>query len=213
MAGTTKVHHPIFARMYERMAAAFEAKGAAEHRDQLLANVSGRVIEVGAGTGLNFEHYPKTVIEVVAVEPESRLREVASTAAAHAPVPVTVVDATADELPAEDATFDAGVASLVLCSVPNQQRALAELFRVIRPGGELRFYEHVLAKNARWAARQHRVAPLWRWLGGGCHPDRDTRTAISAAGFQIDECEDLLFAPNWVAKLTAPHVLGRARRP
>ena len=213
MAGTTKVHHPIFARMYERMAAAFEAKGAAEHRDQLLANVAGRVIEVGAGTGLNFEHYPKTVTEVVAVEPESRLREVARTAAAHAPVPVTVVNATADELPAEDASFDAGVASLVLCSVPNQQRALAELFRVIRPGGELRFYEHVLAKNARWAARQHRVAPLWRWLGGGCHPDRDTRTAISAGGFQIDECQDLLFAPNWVTKLTAPHVLGRARRP
>lgn len=70
-----------------------------------------------------------------------------------------------------------------------------------------------VAKNARWAARQHRVAPLWRWLGGGCHPDRDTRTAISAGGFQIDECRDLLLAPNWVAKLTAPHILGRARRP
>ena len=213
MAETTKVRHPIFARIYERMAPAFEAKGAAEHRTELLVGLVGRVIEVGAGTGLNFKHYPQTVTEVVALEPEPHLREVARAAATEAPVPVTVVEGTADDLPAGEAAFDAGVASLVLCSVPSQPRALAELSRVIRPGGELRFYEHVLAEDPRWAARQHRMAPIWRRLGGGCNPDRDTGAAITAAGFATEHRRDLLFAPSWIAKLTAPHILGRARRP
>src|SRR5690348_3315530 len=92
---TTKVHHPIFARMYERMAPAFDAKGAAEHRQELLEGVSGRAIEVGAGTGLNFKYYPSTVTEVLAVEPEPRLREAAHAAAQEARVRVTVVDGTA----------------------------------------------------------------------------------------------------------------------
>lgn len=207
------VHHPVFARVYERMASAFEAKGAAAHRDELLADLSGRVIEVGAGTGLNFGHYPYDVTEVVAIEPEPHLRQLAQGAARNAPVPVMVVDGDAEHLPSERAAFDAGVASLVLCSVPDQSRALTELFRVIRPGGELRFYEHVLAKNRRWATRQRRAAPIWRHLGGGCNPDRDTRTAITAAGFETERCQEFLFSPTWTAKLTAPHILGRARRP
>lgn len=213
MAQRARVHHPFFARMYERMAPAFEAKGAAEHREELLVELSGRVIEVGAGTGLNFGHYPAAVTQVVAVEPESHLRDLAQRAAGQAPVRVAVVDGTADALPVEDEGFDAGVASLVLCSVPDQPRALSELFRVIRPGGELRFYEHVLAQNPRWAARQHRVAPIWRCLGGGCNPDRDTGSAIVSAGFEIEQRRDFLFAPNWVAKFTGSHILGRARRP
>src|SRR5438128_12069589 len=101
------VHHPIFARMYRRMAAEFENKGASEHRDELLAGLTGRVIEVGAGTGLNFAHYPDAVTEVVAVEPESYLRAVASDAAADASVPIPVMDGTADELPAAGPEFDA----------------------------------------------------------------------------------------------------------
>jgi ubiquinone/menaquinone biosynthesis C-methylase UbiE len=207
------VRHPIFARVYERMASAFETKGAAEHRDELLADLSGRVIEVGVGTGLNFGHYPSSVYEVVAVEPEPHLRQLAHAAARNVPVPVTVVDGDAEHLPSEPAAFDAGVTSLVLCSVSDQSRALAELFRVIRPGGELRFYEHVLAKNPRWATRQRRAAPVWRHLGGGCNPDRDTHTAITAAGFETEHCRELLFSPTWTAKLTAPHILGRARHP
>lgn len=213
MSRTSAVHHPVFARMYERMAPAFEAKGAAEHRRELLAGLAGRVIEVGPGTGLNFRHYPEQVAEVIAVEPEVHLRAIARAAAREAAMPVTVLDGTAEALPAEDGAFDAGVASLVLCSVPDEHRALAELFRVIRPGGELRFYEHVVAKNPRWATRQHRVAPIWRCLGGGCNPDRDTTAAITAAGFVTEQSRDLLFAPNWVARFTAPHILGRARRP
>ncbi len=207
------VHHPVFARVWERLASALETKGAAEHRDELLADLSGRVIEVGAGSGLNFGHYPQGVTEVVAVEPEPHLRQLAQVAAQNALVPVTVVDGDAEHLPSENAAFDAGVASLVLCSVPDQSRALAELYRVIKPGGELRFYEHVLAKNHQWAKRQHRAEPIWKHLGGGCHPDRDTHSAITTAGFKSERCREFLFSPTWTAKLTAPHILGRARHP
>jgi len=117
------VHHPVFSRVYARMASEFEAKGAAVHRDELLAGLSGRVIEIGAGTGLNFNHYPADVTEVIAVEPEPHLAAIARTAAREAPAPVAVVDGEADRLPSEDAAFDAGVASLVLCSVPDPSRA------------------------------------------------------------------------------------------
>jgi ubiquinone/menaquinone biosynthesis C-methylase UbiE len=112
-----------------------DAQGAIDHRRKLLAGLAGRVLEVGAGNGLNFAHYPPAVTEVLAVEPEPYLSGLAQAAAAQAPVPVRVVDGTADALPTPDASMDGAVASLVLCSVPNQARALAELDRVLRPGG------------------------------------------------------------------------------
>jgi SAM-dependent methyltransferase len=166
--------HPIFARKYLRFSARVERAGATAHREEALAGLSGRVIEVGAGSGLNFVHYPPSVEEVVAVEPEAYLRTKAEQEAARAPVPVTVTDGVADALPVPDATCDAGVASLVPCSVADQAAAPAELRRVIRPGGELRFYEHVKARDARWARRQDRIDRIWPIFGGGCHCNRDT---------------------------------------
>jgi len=210
---TSRVHHPVFARMYRRIADAAEGKGAGEHRDELLAGLSGRVIEVGAGTGLNFAHYSAGVTEVVAVEPEPYLRAAAAEAAADAPVPVSIVDGTADELPAEPGEFDAGVASLVLCSVPNQRRALGELFRVIRPGGQLRFYEHVRSAKPGFARLQRAVDLVWPLVGGGCHTSRETDRAITDAGFTIDEIRRFEFRPAICAAPVSPHVLGVARHP
>ena len=126
-----------------------EQLGVAEHRRELLAGISGRVVEIGAGTGANFAHYPEGVREIVAVEPEPYLRARAATAATDVISPVRVVDAVADQLPFEDGSFDVAVSSLVLCSVADQPAALAELHRVLRPGGELRFYEHVRAGDGR----------------------------------------------------------------
>ena len=123
------VKHPLFARAYARIAAHEDAHGGAENRQELLAGLSGRVVEVGAGVGSNFEHYPEAVTEVIAVEPEPYLRDKATAAAAAASVSVRVVDGLADALPLEDESVDAGVASLVLCSVPDQAAALAELRR------------------------------------------------------------------------------------
>lgn len=158
-ATAKKVHHPIFARLYARLSASAEAKGAAAHREEMLAGLAGRVVEVGAGNGLNFAHYPMTVSDVVVVEPEAHLRKLAATAAAEARVPVTVVDGTADRLPLDDASCDAAVWSLVLCSVADEDGALAEVRRVLRPSGELRFYEQVI-DNSQRIARVQRIVDV-----------------------------------------------------
>jgi ubiquinone/menaquinone biosynthesis C-methylase UbiE len=208
-----KVHHPIFARLYLRMTKSRMSRGEEEHRRRLLAGLSGRVIEVGAGNGLNFRFYPETVTEVLAVEPESTLRAAAVDAAREAPMRIEVMDGVSGKLPTADASFDAGVASLVMCSVPDQARALAELRRVIRPGGELRFYEHVVSERP-FRARLQRIADatFWPRVGGGCHMSRDTTRAIEEAGFPIERHDRFPFRPGAPVPPLA-HVLGVARRP
>lgn len=205
------VRHPVFARYYARMSVGMESE-VADNRRRLLAGLSGQVVELGAGNGLNFPHYPAGVERVVAVEPEPYLRALAVEAARRAPVPVEVVDGTADALPVEPG-FDAAVASLVLCTVPDQGRALAELRRVLRAGGGLRFYEHVLAPEP-WLARVQRLLdPVWQAFGGGCHTGRDTLAAITAAGFVIDHAERFRLPDKQVQWITTPHVLGAAHVP
>lgn len=211
-ASEEKVEHPVFARFYLRMASGRKAKGEDEYRRRMLAGLSGRVIEVGAGNGLNFPFYPDTVEQVLAVEPETLLREAATKNAADAPVPVEVVDGVSGRLPAEDEAFDAGVASLVLCSVPDQARALGEFRRVIRPGGELRYYEHVVAHRPLAAGLQRVAdATFWPRVGGGCHLARDTGTAIEQAGFRIQSSERFAFTPGAPIP-RIPHILGVAIR-
>lgn len=207
-----EVHHPLFARLYARLSPRADAAGGAEHRRELLAGLNGRVLELGAGNGLNFHYYPATVTEVVAVEPEDYLRDRARHAASNAPVSVTLVDAVADRLPFPDHSFDAAVASLVLCSVPDQDNALTELRRVLRPGGELRFYEHVRPNNPRTAAIWQRLDDwnIWPRLAGGCHAARDTEAAIRAAGFTVERCRRFSFKGG---PASAPYILGIARRP
>jgi len=204
------VRHPVFARCYARVGHLMEAE-VADHRSKLLAGLTGRVIEVGAGNGLNFPYYPATVTEVLAVEPEPYLRRLALAAARQAPVPIRVVDGAAEALPIHDTAVDAVVASLVLCTVAELDRALAEAHRVLRPGGTLRFYEHVRAENPRLAHWQDRLERPWGWLAGGCHPNRDTVAAITAAGLRVAQLErfDLQAMPP----LARPHVLGVAERP
>jgi ubiquinone/menaquinone biosynthesis C-methylase UbiE len=198
--------------MYMRMTAGGAAKEEEEHRARMLEGIAGRVIEVGAGHGLNFPHYPKTVESVLAVEPEPVLREAATKAAAGAKVPIEVVAGVADSLPAEDESFDAAVASLVLCTVPDQQRALDELRRVIKPGGELRFYEHVVSRN-RFKSGMQRFGDrtFWPLIAGGCHAARDTGPAIERAGFSIESQERFPYSPSPILP-SMPHILGRARR-
>jgi ubiquinone/menaquinone biosynthesis C-methylase UbiE len=212
-AGPPAVHHPWFARLWVRIAAAAEGHGAAGHRARLLADVRGRVLELGAGTGANFAHYPPGVDEVLAVEPEPHLRALAVEAAGRAAVRVVVVDGAADHLPAEDASFDAAVVSLVLCSVPDQATALAELARVLRPGGRLHFWEHVRAEGAGFARVQRILdRTVWPAVGGGCHSARDTGAALTAAGFTVERLERFRFPEARVPSPTAPQILGTALR-
>jgi ubiquinone/menaquinone biosynthesis C-methylase UbiE len=198
--------------MYARIVDDIDAKGGAPLRNEALAGLAGRVVEVGAGTGVNFAHYPSGVTEVVAVEPEPYLRRLATEAAARAPVPVTVVDGHAERLPLEDASCDAGVASLVLCSVPDQPAALAELRRVIRPRGQLRFFEHVRSDRFGFALFQRALDVVWPLAAGGCHLSRHTLEAIEAAGFDVEGVRRFEFRPSLTTAPASPHIIGVANR-
>ena len=181
------------------------------HRDELLEGLVGRVVEIGPGNGVNFGHYPRSVDEVVAVEPEPYLRDKAERAAGGTSVPVTVTGGAADQLGLSDAGADAVVSSLVLCSVPDQRAALDELRRVLKPGGQLRFFEHVRSPKASQARLQSALdATVSPPVGGGSHRTRDTLAAFRDAGFSIERVRSLDVGPSWA--ITNPHVLGCALR-
>jgi ubiquinone/menaquinone biosynthesis C-methylase UbiE len=211
---STDISNPFFVRFYRRNRVSAVRRGENEHRRRALEGLADRVVELGAGDGANFALYPETVSEVVAIEPEPRFREQAQDAAHEAPVSVQVLPGTAEALPLEDESVDAVVASLVLCTVPDAAQALTEARRVIRPGGELRFYEHVHAKRQplRGILEIADRSRIWPTVGGGCHPTRDTLEAIENAGFAVERCERFPFSPSPVIP-KIPHILGVARRP
>ncbi|MEU3504792.1 class I SAM-dependent methyltransferase [Streptomyces hundungensis] len=220
MAQRTKVtpdavHHPLFARFYARFSETMDVRAGIEaYRRELLHGLSGRVIEIGAGNGLNFAHYPAAVSEVVALEPERTLRQLAVRAALKADVPVDVVPGAAEALPVKSEAFDAAVASLVLCSVRDLPRALGEIRRVLRPGGELRFFEHGRAEGRALATVQRGLdRTVWPLLFGGCHTARDPLAAIESAGFEIVTHRRLRVPEKGLAVPSSPCVLGVARRP
>ncbi|MBB1254830.1 class I SAM-dependent methyltransferase [Streptomyces sp. OF3] len=207
--------HPLFARFYAKLAGpALEKAGAAEHRGRLLAGLAGEVIEIGAGNGLNFPHYPPEVTRLVAVEPEPNLRALAQDQAPDASVPVEMCDARAEQLPFPDASFDAAVVCLTLCSIADPHAALAELHRVLRPGSQLRFFEHVQADTPAMRRVQRVLdATVWPRLMGGCHTGRDTQTAITTAGFTVTGVDRFAFPPTRIPMPAATHILGTAVRP
>jgi ubiquinone/menaquinone biosynthesis C-methylase UbiE len=207
------INNPFFVRFYRRNRISAVKRGENEHRRRALEGLTGRVVELGAGDGANFPLYPSTVTEVIAVEPEPRFRAVAEEAARSADVPIRVLPGTAEALPVEDESVDAVLASLVLCTVPDQAAALAEARRVIRPGGQLRFYEHVHSDRQplRTILEIADRSRIWPTIGGGCHPTRDTLSAIRAAGFTVEQCEQFPFSPSAIIP-KIPHILGVARR-
>jgi SAM-dependent methyltransferase len=200
--------HPLFARAWSRLSGRVVSH---HQRAELIEGLHGRVLEIGAGDGSNFSHYPSDVTEVLAIEPEPYLRDLAALAALAAPVRITVLDGTAELLPVEDGSCHAAVSSLVLCSVGDQRAALAELHRALRPGGELRFFEHVVADQGLGRAVQSGLdgSGIWPQLGAGCHLSRDTVAAITDAGFAVEEIRRFNSGPG---SLGIPFVLGSARR-
>jgi ubiquinone/menaquinone biosynthesis C-methylase UbiE len=176
----------LFAALYDKSLEKTEEAGLREKRHALLAQASGRTLEIGAGTGLNADHYPAAVTDLVLSEPEApmarRLRERAGARA-------EVVEAGADRLPFEDGAFDTVVSTLVLCTVPDQPAALDEIARVLKPGGRLLFLEHVRSDEAGLARWQDRLTPVWKFVGRGCHPNRDTVAALGEAGYVVERLE------------------------
>ncbi|MGG2461168.1 class I SAM-dependent methyltransferase [Streptomyces sp. RGM 3693] len=206
-----KVSHPLFARIYPRISDYADAHGSLDHRRELLSGIRGSVVEIGAGTGANFRHYPPEVERVVAVEPEPRLLDHAVRAATQATVPLEVVPGRAERLPLADASMDVAVTSLVLCTIADVPAALAEVRRVLKPTAELRFYEHVRAQEPRVYRRQRILNPLWRLAGGGCNVTRDTEAAIRRAGFTIETVRRFDFRPNGRSTPASPSIIGTAR--
>ena len=208
------ISNPFFVWFYRRSQRTASERGEDEHRRRVLEGLTGRVIELGAGDGANFELYPPEVDEVIAIEPEHHLRAFAEEAAQAAGIKVAVLPGFADDLPLENESVDAVVASLVLCTVPDPAAALRELYRIVRPGGELRFYEHVHAHSQplRAVLEVAYRTRIWPTVAGGCNPTRETGKAIEAAGFQVEQCDRIGFSPAaFIPKI--PHLLGVARRP
>ena len=208
---TSTVDHPFFARLWT-VVSGHEPESLRRLRQENLAGLSGRVLEVGAGTGTNFAFYPNTVDEVVAVEPEHRLAELARQAAGTVPVPITVSTDTVERYSAPE-PFDAVVCSLVLCSVGEPDSVLRQLLSLLRPGGELRYFEHVASTGARARLQRIADATLWPRLMGNCHTHRDTERSIVGAGFSVEHARRDSMMPAWVPVPVSEFAIGRAVRP
>ncbi|HEU4362584.1 MAG TPA: class I SAM-dependent methyltransferase [Mycobacterium sp.] len=211
MTSPTTVDNPLFARIWTFMSS-HETEWLRDRRRENLDGLTGRVLEVGAGTGTNFGFYPDTVTEVVAVEPEPRLRDAAQGAAAVAPVPIRLVAGTVEAFDTGE-PFDAVVCSLVLCSVEQPEDVLRQLYALLRPGGELRYFEHVASRGVRGGLQRLADATFWPRLFGNCHTHRETEQLISAAGFHPRAARRGLQFPAWVPLPVSEFALGSAHRP
>jgi len=202
-----------FARFLERREARRPDPVARELRRHLLSGLRGRVIEIGCGDGRAFEHYPPAVEAVVAVEPDPVARAIAEQRAREGIVPVEVVEGTAERLPVPDHSFDAAVTVWVLCSIPDPTAAVQEISRVLVPGGELRFYEHVASSSAPFRLLQRTIDRLyWTRALGGCQTNRDTESAIRDQGFCFLSLQHGFHSSSLLTITSAPYILGVARR-
>ena len=199
----------LYAALYDRVNRRAEDAGLRAERQRLLAGAEGRTIEIGAGTGLNLEHYPASVSRLVLTEPDPHMaRRLRRRVAASRP-DAEVLEATAADLPFPDAAFDTAVVTFVLCSVPDPAVALAEIARVLRPGGRLLFAEHVRSDDPAVAAKQDRPPLPYRLVG--CHPNRATLDTIAASPLQVEDVRhgEMPKAP----KIERPMIAGSARLP
>ena len=202
------LQHPFFARMWTVMSA-HETPLLRRLRGENLAGLSGRVLEVGAGTGTNFAYYPDTVSEVIALEPETMLAPKAREAAAGVSVPVTVIESTVETMPTSE-PFDAVVCSLVLCSVDDPDGVLRQLNSLLKEGGELRYFEHVASSGWRGGVQRLADITIWPRIAGNCHTHRQTERAIRGAGFNIVAVRHVWTFPAWVPLPVSEIALGRA---
>jgi ubiquinone/menaquinone biosynthesis C-methylase UbiE len=179
----------------------------------MLGDLSGDVLEIGAGTGANFKHYPATV-RVTATEPDPYMLERARDKLDDARATIKLEQASAQSLPFPDASFDYVVSTLVLCSVSSPRKTLSEVLRVLKPGGEFRLYDHVRYKNRIGGLMQDVASPAWQWFGAGCHPNRDIDPMLREAGFEVLTAKSLAHLPPVPPMIVVrPNLQATARRP
>ncbi len=198
----------VFAALYDRLSARSEKGVYASYRPYVAGQARGRVLEIGAGTGANLRYYPSDLTLTV-VDPNPHMLRRLEAKAAAMEVSVEVMEQAAEELPFADQSFDTVVGTLVLCSVDDQATSLGEIRRVLVPGGEFRFMEHVRATTGGWARLQDWITPVWKIFGDGCHPNRDTLSAMREAHLEVVEVRSFQFGPY----PTRPHLAGIVRRP
>lgn len=203
---------PVFAWVYRHLARRMERGPVGRYRRELLSPMSGRVLEIGVGTGENLKHYSPLVERITAIDPDRfMLRHAIERADARQKHQIDFIRAAGERLPFRSESFDAAVTTLVLCSVSDQLAVLEEIGRVLRPDGTLYFLEHVLDENSpRIARRQQRWSRVWSAFGAGCHPDRITAAVIEQAGFEMVELRS--FSMSGAPKIVRPHILGEARK-
>ncbi len=199
----------LIAASYDAALAPSERDGLGGLRTQLLAEAHGHVVELGAGTGANLDHWPRgRIASLLLTEPDPHMARRLESRVARRDVPARVVRAPAADLPVADGSVDTVVAALVLCTVPDVRATLAEVRRVLAPGGRLLFLEHVRHADPRRARRQDRLTPLHRRLAAGCHPNRPTPGLIAAAGFTVRDLRVERFPK--AARYLQPLALGSA---
>ncbi len=179
-------------------------------RAEVAGGATGRVLEIGCGPGGNFSYYQDAVTELIATDPDPFMLERARKRAAEAGRPIDVQQAPAEELPFPDLSFDTVVCTSVICNVRDPRKALSEMRRVLKPGGEYRFFEHVRYDGGVGGLWQDAIRPVWGWLGAGCRPNQDTARLIQEAGFQVQQMEKL--RPSLFIDPTRPCIKGVARR-
>lgn len=186
-------------------------KKLAEYRPRVLSAAKGRVLEVGIGSGLNVPFYPQNLESVIGLDPSAALLAMSAKARQQSRIPMTLMNGTAESIPLDAASVDTVVMTWTLCSIPDPERALAEIRRVLKPDGELLFVEHGRAPEPRVQKWQDRLTPVWKKIGGGCHLNRPIEELIAAAGFMIDGLTAgyMKSAPKTFAYMYE----GRARRP
>ncbi len=197
-----------FSALYDRFIAVSEDAGLREMRRQTLAAASGRTIDIGSGTGANLGLFPDGVTELVFAEPGPHMIRRLRPKVQEAGLTAEVVEAPAERLPFEDSSFDTAVFTLVLCTVPDPAAALAEVARVLRPGGRMLFVEHVRAQDPGAARWQDRLEKPWRFFADGCHCNRDTVAAIEASPLRVEEVSEAELPK--AAPIVRPLVLGSA---
>lgn len=199
----------VFAAAYDRVLAQTEAAGLSERRADLLRGATGDVLEVGAGTGANVDRYPAGLGRLVLTEPDRHMAARLAPKAAAGASGAEVIPAGAQRLPFGDSSFDTAISTLVLCTVDDPHVALAEVARVLRPGGRLLFLEHVRSEDPGLARWQDRLELPWRMVAAGCRCNRDTLQTIGAAGFEIERVEHGRMPK--AAPVLRPLVVGSAR--